>query len=150
MIQRIQTLWLFLAALLSGLLFLDWYTGYVYKADVAQGFGSIVQRLTVSEHFPTLIIAVVMALLPLITIFLFRDRKRQKSFIGISLFACVAFIAVNLMRINNFNTTTAPTPTNGSYQVGSIIPVVVIVLLIMAFRGIKSDEKLIKSMDRLR
>jgi hypothetical protein len=54
------------------------------------------------------------------------------------------------MRINNLNHTTAPTPANGSYQLGSVIPVVVAVFLILALRGISKDEKLVKSMDRLR
>ncbi len=150
MIQRIQSLWLFLAALLSGLMMINWYTGWVYSADIRRGFETIVQRLTVTEHFPSLIIAVVMALLPLIAIFMFRDRKRQRMMSIVSILAAIAFIGVNLMRINNFNETTAPTPQNGSYMAGSVIPVAVIVFLILAIRGINKDEKLIKSMDRLR
>jgi hypothetical protein len=150
MIQRIQSLWLFLAALVSALLMLDWYTGYVYKADIAQGFGSVVKRLTVTEHFPSLIIAVVMVLVPLIAIFMFRNRKQQRSMTLVGILSCISFISVNLMRINNFNTSTAPTPTNGSYQAGSVLPVFVILFLILALSGINKDEKLIKSMDRLR
>lgn len=150
MIQRRQTLWLFLAALLSATLMLNWYTGYVYQADIAQGFGIVVKDLSVRSHFPTLIIAVVMTLLPLITIFMFKNRKQQRGMVAAGLLACFSFIGVNLMRINNFNHTTAPAPANGSYQLGSVIPVVVVVFLILALRGISKDEKLVKSMDRLR
>ena len=150
MIQRIQTLWLFLATLISATLLLGWHTGYVFAADIPQGFGSVVKRLTITEHFPTLIIAVVMILVPLIAIFMFKDRKRQKMLSLVSILACIAFIGVNLMRIENFKKTTAPTPTNGSYDAGSVIPAIVIVFLILAIRGINRDEKLIKSMDRLR
>ena len=150
MIQRIQTVWLLLAAIISALLLLDWHTGYVFMADIPQGFGSVVKRLTVTEHFPSLIIAVVMLLVPFIAIFMFKDRKRQRMMTIVSILACISFISVNLMRIENFKNETAPTPTNGSYDVGSVIPAVVIVLLILAIRGINKDEKLIKSMDRLR
>lgn len=150
MIQRIQTVWLLLAAIISALLLLDWHTGYVFMADIPQGFGSVVKRLTVTEHFPSLIIAVVMLLVPFIAIFMFKDRKRQRMMTIVSILACISFIGVNLMRIENFKNETAPTPTNGSYDVGSVIPAVVIVLLILAIRGINKDEKLIKSMDRLR
>jgi len=150
MIQRIQTLWLFLAALVSSLLMLDWYTGYVYKADIAQGFGTIVKRLTVTEHFPTLIIAVVMVLVPLIAIFMFKNRKQQRALTLMGILSCISFISVNLMRINNFNKVTAPSPTNGSYQAGSVLPAFVVLFLILALRGVNKDEKLIKSMDRLR
>jgi glucan phosphoethanolaminetransferase (alkaline phosphatase superfamily) len=150
MIQRIQTIWLFLAALISALLLLDWYTGYVFHADVAAGFTVSVQHLKVSAHFPSLILAVIMVLLPLIAIFLYKDRKRQKMLVWISLLAAVAFIGVNLMRIENFKNDTAPLPVNGSYDAGSVLPVVVVVFLILAMRGINKDEKLIKSLDRLR
>jgi len=150
MIQRIQTLWLFIAALVSALLMLDWYTGYVYKADIPQGFGSVVRRLTVTEHFPSLIIAVVMTLLALIAIFMFKNRKQQKGLVIAGIFSCLSFISVNLMRINNFETTTSPAPNHGSYQPGSVIPIFVILFFILALRGINKDEKLVKSMDRLR
>lgn len=150
MIQRIQSIWLLLAALISGLLLLDWYTGYVYKADIPQGFGSVVKYLKVTDHFPTLIIAVVMTIVPLITIFMFKNRKQQRAMTLVSILSCISFISVNLMRINNFNKTSSPAPANGSYHVGSVIPAVVIVLLILALRGIMKDDKIIRSMDRLR
>lgn len=150
MIQRVQSLWLLLAALFSSLLMLDWYTGYVYKADVPQGFGSVVKYLKVTDHFPTLIIAVVMMIVPLVAIFMFKNRKQQRMMTIVSILSCLSFISVNLMRINNFNKTSTPTPSNGSYHVGSVIPAIVIVFLILALRGISKDDKLIKSMDRLR
>ncbi len=150
MIQRIQSIWLLVAALISGLLFLNWHTGYVFKADIAQGFGMVVRRLTVTEHFPTLIIAVVMTVLPLIAIFMFRNRKQQRAMSIAGIFACISFVSVNLMRIENFKNTTSPAPANGSYDIGSVIPAFVIVVLILAIRGINKDEKLVRSMDRLR
>ncbi len=150
MIQRIQTVWLFLAALVSSLLMLDWYTGYVYKADIPHGFGSVVKRLTVTEHFPSLIVAVVMTIIPLIAIFMFRNRKQQRTFVFTGMVSAVAFAALNLMRINNFTVTHSPAPSGGSYQPGSVLPVFVLFFLILALRGINRDNKLVKSMDRLR
>ncbi|HRO41361.1 MAG TPA: DUF4293 domain-containing protein [Flavipsychrobacter sp.] len=150
MIQRIQTLWLFLAALISGLMMLDWYTGYVYKADIPEGFGSAVKYLTVRSDFPSLVIAMGMTLLPLIAIFLFKDRKKQRAQTLLAMLVSVGFIAINLFRISNFNKNTSPAPANGSYQLGSLLPVLVILFLILALRGINKDEKLVKSMDRLR
>lgn len=149
MIQRIQSLWLLIASLISTLLMIDWYTGYVYKADVPHGLGAIVTNLRITDHFPSLLIAVIMVALPLVTIFFFKNRKRQRSLSWISLLASIAFIVVSLMRIENFKNT-SPMPRNGSYQAGIVVPVVVIVFLFMAINGIKKDEKLVKSMDRLR
>ena len=149
MIQRIQSLWLLIAALISTLLMLDWYTGYVYKADVPQGLGSVVSYLRVTNHFPSLLVAVAMILIPFIAIFFFKDRKRQRSLSWIAVLLNIAFIAVSLMHIENFKNT-SPMPSNGSYQAGIVVPVVAIVFLVMAINGIRRDEKLVKSMDRLR
>ncbi len=149
MIQRIQSLWLLIASLLSALLMIDWYTGYVYKADVPHGLGAIVTPLRITDHFPSLLIAVVMIALPLVSIFFFKNRKRQRSLSWLALLTSVAFIAVSLMRIEDFKNA-APMPRNGSYQPGIVVPVVVMVFLFMAINGIKKDERLVKSMDRLR
>lgn len=37
-----------------------------------------------------------------------------------------------------------------SYEVGSVFPIVALVFLVLALRGIRKDEKLIRSADRLR
>jgi hypothetical protein len=43
-----------------------------------------------------------------------------------------------------------PAPTNGSYWVGAVLPVASLIFLIMAAVAIRKDEKLVRSMDRLR
>jgi hypothetical protein len=150
MIQRIQTIWLFLAALISALLLLDWYTGYVFKGDIPEGFGLAVKHLTVREHFPSVILALVMVATSFFAIFLFKNRKRQKM-VGLSgVFASIMFIALTLWRVEDFRKNSTPPVREGSYEAGAIIPAVVIVLLVLAISGIRKDEKLIKSMDRLR
>jgi uncharacterized membrane protein len=53
------------------------------------------------------------------------------------------------MRVSNANNSSSA-PTSGSYWIGSILPVLAIIFLIMAIRAIRNDEKLVKSMDRLR
>lgn len=151
MIQRIQTIWLFLAALLSGLLFINGLTGYVYQADVPSGFaGIVVQKLTVTSHFPTLILAVMMTLVPLVAIFLFRNRRLQQRLAFGGIIACMGFMSVNLMRIANYQEMATPAPVNGSYMPASIIPILVLVLLVLAILAIRKDDKLVRSMDRLR
>jgi glucan phosphoethanolaminetransferase (alkaline phosphatase superfamily) len=150
MLQRIQSIWLLLAALISALLLMDWYTGYVYHADVLSGLAMNAEILKVTAHFPSLLIALVMIVLPLMAIFMYKNRKRQRMMILVSILSCISFISVNLMHIENFKNKTAPAPANGSYDAGSVVPVVVIIFLILAMRGVNKDEKLVKSMDRLR
>lgn len=150
MIQRIQTVWLLLASLLSVSLMMDWYTGYVYKADLAQGLGAVVSNLRVTNYFPSLLLAAAMIIMPLIAIFFFKDRKKQRSISWLGILISIAFIAINLMHIEDFKNNTTPTPQNGTYQLGMVVPVIVIVFIFLAINSIKKDDKLVKSMDRLR
>jgi Ni/Fe-hydrogenase subunit HybB-like protein len=153
MIQRIQTIWLLLASLLSATMLMDWYTGYVYKADIPSGMaGSTVRIWKVTEHFPSLIIVVVMMLVPLLAIFMFKNRKKQRAVVLAGVLACMSFTSVNLMHINNLRKTMTPPPVTGSdsYMPASVMPAVVLVFMILAITGIRKDEKLVRSMDRLR
>src|SRR5690606_27042283 len=96
------TLWLFLAAIFSALLMIDWYTGYVYTATVPQVLGGKIEYLAVRGHFVSMLLAVAMIILPLITIFFFKNRKRQRMLGLLSVLITIGFIVVNLMRIENF------------------------------------------------
>lgn len=148
MIQRIQSVWLFLAALASGGLFIS----PLYKYDIPgiPGLGEQAHFLTAARFYPLLLIAAVMTLLPLIAIFMFKERKKQKGMAIGALLACIAFIGVMIMRIGHIKQG-APAPTNDQYLIpGALLPVLAIVFLILAMRGIAKDDKLVKSMDRLR
>ncbi len=146
MIQRIQSIWLLLATLTAGAVF---YTD-VYRAEILKDSTAITEHLRVGGHFPSLLIAVLMVLLPFISIFLFKNRKKQRNMVWLSILICIGFIAINLFRISGFTATYTGQLSNHTYHVGSILPVVVIIFLILAIRGINKDEKLIRSLDRLR
>jgi hypothetical protein len=146
MIQRKQTLWLLLAALLNtGVFFFDLYHAHT----IVDGMDTLT-RLRVADHFPSLLVALIMVAVPFITIFLFKNRKQQQRMALISILACISFISLVLMRVNSLNGA-VPAPTDGAYWIGAILPVVSIVLLIMAIIGISKDEKMVRSsFDRLR
>jgi len=142
MIQRKQSLWLLLAALLNaGVLYFD-----LYKTHTLVNGIDTLGQLRVSDHYPSLIIAVVMTLIPLVTIFMFKNRKQQMRLTAYSMVAEAAFIAMLLMRVSKIT----PPPSSGTYWIGSILPIVAIIFLFMALLGIRRDEKLVKSVDRLR
>src|ERR1035437_3080983 len=99
MIQRTQSLWLFLAALLNaGVLYFDLYRTHT----VVNGVDTLGQ-IRVSDHYPSLLIAVVMALIPLVTIFLFNNRKRQIRMTAFGMVAIASFISLLLVRVNNLS-----------------------------------------------
>jgi hypothetical protein len=146
MIQRIQSIWLFLAAMLNGLLFLF----PLYRYNYPNMLYSPWQYESVRNYIPLFIMAAVATVLPLVTIFFFGDRKRQKGMVWLSLLSIFAFIAVMLMRVSNLKNGKA-TITNFEYVLpGVLVTIGGIVFLILALRGINKDEKLIKSLDRLR
>lgn len=146
MIQRKQTIWLLLAALISACVF--FFDLYFIKT-VTDGVETIT-HLRVNDHFPTLLIALIMIILPVVTIFMFKNRKRQRNMAMVSLLATISFIAMVLMRANTMNETATGTG-EASYWIGSVLPVISIIFLILAIIGINKDEKMVRaSYDRLR
>ena len=150
MIQRKQSLWLLIAALLnSGVFFMDLYRTHTSVHSSVLGIDTVTDKtgqLGVSEHFGTLLLAIIMVLLPIVTIFLFKQRKRQLTLSFITIISVIGFIAATLFYINNIT----PVPASGNYWIGSVLPVISLVFLIMAIMGIRRDDKLVKSVDRLR
>lgn len=142
MIQRRQSLYLFIAALLNaGVFYFD-----LYKTHTIVNGTDTAGQLRVSDHFPTLLIALVITLLPLITIFMFNNRKRQVRMCFASILGIISFISLLLARVGRIT----PPPSNGSYWIGSVLPVIALVFIFLAIFGIRRDEKLVKSVDRLR
>lgn len=146
MIQRAQSIWLLLAALLnSGTVFFDLYRYHT----VVNGADQML-AIRASQHYPTLLVALVIIILPLVTIFMFNNRKRQLGMCIASMVATCAFIAQTLAYIGSVVAKMNPAPASGSYWIGSVIPAASVILIIMAIIGIKKDDKLVRSMDRLR
>ena len=147
MIQRKQSFWLFIAALLNaGVFYFDLYRYTVHAAaNGADATKDSPGHITVAGQFPLLLVAIIMTLLPLVSIFLFKKRRRQIGLAVVSILACVSFISLLLMYVAHLSNS-----LNGSYWIGSVLPVISIVFLFLAISGIARDEKLVKSVDRLR
>ncbi|QCX53289.1 DUF4293 family protein [Elizabethkingia sp. JS20170427COW] len=129
MIQRIQTLWMFLALLASAFLLL--------KAPTVDILGS----------FPWIkILSGIIVLLLIFSIFSFRNRKRQillnyfSIIINALLIGLLAFWLLSLPGGSNF-------PEKG---IELSLPLFGIITLLFANVGISKDEKLVKSVDRFR
>jgi protein-S-isoprenylcysteine O-methyltransferase Ste14 len=90
----------------------------------------------------------VLVVFPLITIFLFKNRTKQKQLIWVTLLLNAVFIGLVWMQVDDF--TTANQFTSSVYKIGAGLPIVSIIFLLLALGGIRKDEKLIKSAERLR
>ena len=145
MIQRKQSIWLLIATLLNACVF--YFCLYAYHVNENGVDG--VKYLRINDHYPSLLIALVMTALPFITIFMFKNRKRQIRMSFAAIISVLAFIGLSLSRVTNLGKLVPP-PTEGSYRASAILPVVAIIFLIMAITGIRKDDQLVKSVDRLR
>jgi uncharacterized membrane protein YdjX (TVP38/TMEM64 family) len=139
MIQRVQTLWLALAATLS-LLTLK-FSIYSGNQLDDKGVKKWVE-LTAVNHFLILVFTIAVAVAALITIFLYKDRKSQMR---ISLAALILSIANIFLYVNQTNKF-----VEGNYDLSAILALAIPIILGLAIWGIYKDEKLIKSADRLR
>ena len=135
MIQRIQSLWLLLSAGCSvAAILLPFYGGNTS--------GNLYERLSGQSHFHLLILCVAVGLGSLVSIFLYKNRKRQMQITFVALVLQLLNIFFFIQQSNGF--------IDGTYSLGSIFSFVTPVLLILAIIGIRKDEQLIKNMDRLR
>lgn len=135
MLQRIQTLYLLVAAVCSGVLTL---TTYLMVVD------GVTELVIDSVSY--LILFEGSALLSLISIFLFKSRQTQ--FVLGRLNIILNFILLGLFV---FRLLSLPGgPANPEKGIGLLLPIFSIVFLALANKAIKKDETLVKSVDRLR
>jgi len=135
MIQRIQTLWLLLAASSSaGTLFLPFYTGNKES--------NLFAELNAQSDFLLLILCIAVIFTCILGVFFFKNRKKQLLIVGISLAIQLVNISWLLFQTKSF--------TEGALSFTALFTFIIPLFLVLAFLGIRKDEELVKSMDRLR
>lgn len=135
MIQRKQSIYLFLAALVSGI--------STWVADLWKLAKEWIQP---EDTIETLLFFGISALLSLGTLFLFKNRKLQMRLNSLN-------IILNILLIGYlaYSVSTLPGGFSDSEKgIGLLVPFISIVLLFIANRFIQKDEKLVKSVDRFR
>ncbi len=138
MIQRIQTIWLLLASTCSFLtLKLSFYSGNKLINNQKEFL-----HVTASENILLTILSVAVGITSLVLIFLYKDRKMQLRITLVALLVSIGVIALYFSAINNY--------IEGRIDLTSIFVFAIPVFILMAARGIYKDEKLVKSVDRLR
>lgn len=132
-IQRIQTLWLILAVIIAAISFaFPWI-------KIEESF------IGLCDNIPMLILGLVASILPLVSIFLFRNLKRQKTTTQLSgLFALVTFsytVALSFL---------GPDKDAKMLILGPSLMVLSCIFDYLALKGINRDAKLLRDSDRLR
>ena len=143
MIQRIQTIYLLIASVVSGgliFVFNLWKTlkNNVFTLDLFQHESVLLKFIPISF--------LVSAILSIVTIFLFKNRKLQ-FVIG----RIIILINLFLLGLLIYQSLSLPGEASVSEKgIGMFLPILVILLIVLANKAIKKDEDLVKSADRLR
>ncbi len=158
MIQRVQSIYLVLAVI-AGLLtfflpFTHFYAGDLKIAEYAM-FGvfnvqSDTLELTNPFPLPMWSMSVLAILMPLIALFQFKKRLVQIKIVRLGFLIEMAFLVYLFFAIDKINAELYEGQIRLLYHTGFYMPLIAIVLLFLAQRGIKKDEDLVKSLDRLR
>ena len=146
MIQRIQSLYLLLAAAAGfGLLGLP----FASSNEAVSAPSMFADRLySIQDQIALLVIFSVAAALALAGIFLFNNRSLQMRLAQISFIA--NFIGLLLAIILFIQDPVMSSATKVDDSWGLYLPLISLVFLILALRSINKDDKLVRSMDRLR
>jgi hypothetical protein len=155
MIQRIQSLYLLLTSLLSILFLSGSFLTFLNNSgtEITVNFRGIWQsagggNVTLLGHQIVLsVLIILISLISLTAIFFYKYRKFQiKLTIAVIFFAVASIVVIgfySLSIIRKYNVDIIP-------GVKMSIPLLILIFGILAYRGIKKDEKLVKSYDRLR
>jgi len=155
MIQRIQTVYLLAIVILSGFIIfspvadlMNNIDKLIYLVDfkgisLVQPTGNIIE----SNIWGLTSVSTVVPILALITIFSFKNRVKQIRLTVINMFFMIAYYAFLLLYLwpacDRLH-------TDWHLRIVAVFPLVNLILSYLAIGAIGKDEKLVKSMDRLR
>ena len=147
MIQRIQTLYLLVSVLLIGLLFVFPFAE-IAKDGAVLIFnlkGILLEGAVIESGIVILVLITIILALQVFAILNYKKRLLQIQLIKYSmlcllgLFGMFFFIAYSVY-----------TRDQTSFKIGHVFPLIAIILSYLAIRGIRKDEALIRSIDRIR
>ncbi len=155
MIQRIQSLYLLLTSLLSILFLSGSFLTFLNNSgtEITVNFTGIWQSAgegnvkLIKNQFALSVIIILISLISFAAIFFFRNRKFQMKLVLASIFLAVTSIALivfyAISGIVKYQADIIP-------GIRMIIPLLILISGILAYRGIRKDENLVRSYNRLR
>jgi hypothetical protein len=138
-LQRIQSVYLFLASLVGSSLFLLPFASGPTEAQGVLSDG----YLNINDNIGLIILTVLVVVLSLATIFLYNNRVLQMNLgklnilVTLGLFGFAAYLFYTIQTI-------------ATLSGGLFMPILVVVFVVLANKNINKDEKLVKDSNRLR
>jgi hypothetical protein len=160
MIQRPQSLVLFLTAVLYGLMAFAplWQLTVEPSTITLNASNAIIYNLLDSEtsiikEIPNVYLLAACAcgaILSIVTIFLFNNRPLQAKISAINAMIITVFIGLTIfIAIPNYKQILM-SQDNGTYQWGFFLTVPILISIFITTKLIRKDEALVKSVDRIR
>ena len=156
MLQRIQTVFLLLVALTSLALFFLPMAGFLSDLFYLKLYLYQIKNLTPDSALqfgllsilPLLLINAGILGLTIVTILGYKNRKKQMRMVRLNLLLnmlllVAVFVFYPYLMLNNVEVDT-------EYETGAFIPIINLLFLFLANRYILKDDKLVRSVDRLR
>ena len=153
MIQRIQTIWFFLAAVASALLFCipcchltvgsNGESAFTLTAIGLQGMDGTTLRYA----WGILTFSIVQTILPIVALLSYKNRKRQRL---LSICLLLGHIILLGAIIAYGYAYASDQKASLNTYIGTALPVVGYILVRLALRGVQKDEELIRSTERFR
>jgi len=147
MIQRIQSVYLFIPILLTGLLFLFPFAeiakdGAIYLFNFK---GILLDGVLKANGMVIPVLLVVIMALHGLAIFGYKNRPRQTRIVVFAILAMLVLIGLFI-----YFTYLSFSGAIISFKFGAALPLVAIIVDYLAIRAIGKDEALIRSIDRIR
>ncbi|QIE60510.1 DUF4293 domain-containing protein [Rasiella rasia] len=136
MLQRIQTVYIFVSALvMAGL--------YVWFPNITDEAGTVVIARDEYLVFGLVFVSIALAVISILSF-----KKRQLQFVlnRLNIISNFVLLGVFVYRSLKISGETLVSEKG----IGVLLPIISIVLLVLANKAIKKDEDLVKSVDRLR
>ena len=156
MLQRIQSLFLLIVILTSSFLFfvplITFISDLFYLKLYVYEFVNLTPDSGVQFNFstvlPLLLINAGVIVLALVTIFRYKNRILQVKLVRFTLLLSMLMIVGIFVLYPNI--VIKSTEAASEFEIGAYIPIINLLFLFLANRSILKDEKLVRSVDRLR
>jgi hypothetical protein len=146
MIQRIQSIYLLLSGLAFGSLFLLPFA--TSTKPVPELMRDSIYNI---QDNPILLgLTILGIVVSLGGIFLFNNRKLQQKIASLSIICAIFIPLVAALLMYNEGTPYDETTTDIHEKAGLFMPILSLIFGFLAYKGIKKDDGIVKSMDRLR
>lgn len=157
MIQRIQTLYLLLAAVACGLLFHSFFAmgkladeaPVVLQAASGTTFSD--GKFTIQDNLVITLLTAFGVLMAIITILLYKKRALQAKLVSFFILIAVLINGLSLyIMFRDLQSVQENIDASFEIGAGAFLPAIALIGGFLALRGIRNDDKIVKSMDRLR